>query len=104
MYDVDVNSVLEKDSPIINSIAWNNCHAIETYDSGGVDQSKITPDEMDSIQKIAFDAGITNIDNFIDVFKPQVILYLYRSYSALLAFKLYDKRYYRQKRFCTSSL
>ena len=90
MYDVDVNSVLEKDSPIINSIAWNNCHAIETYDSGGVDQSKITPDEMNSIQEIAFDAGITNIDNFIDVFKPQVILYLYRNEKSYDSYRPVD--------------
>lgn len=90
MYDVAVNSVLEKDSPIINSIAWNNCHAIETYDSGGVDRSKITPDEMNSIQKIAFDAGITNIDNFIDVFKPQVILYLYRNEKSYDSYRPVD--------------
>lgn len=90
MYDVDVNSVLEKDSPIINSIAWNNYHAIETYDSEGVDQSKITPGEMNSIQEIAFDAGITNIDNFIDVFKPQVILYLYRNKKSYDSYRPVD--------------
>ena len=45
---------------------------------------------MDSIQKIAFDAGITNIDNFIDVFKPQVILYLYRNEKSYDSYRPVD--------------
>lgn len=79
MYDLDADRVLSQDSPVLESIAWNNCHAIETYQSDGIDRGAITEEEMRSVQEIAFEAGITHIDHFIDVFKPQVILHLYRN-------------------------
>lgn len=64
----------------MKSIAWSNAHAVETYSSKGV-SNIISPEHMQAIQKIAFEEGLANLDNFVECFSPQVILYLYRSNS-----------------------
>lgn len=80
LYKLDKSVVLTKKSPIIRTIAWCNIHAIETYESQGVSDD-IPPQKMTEIQNIAFECGLTDIDNFIEVFKPHVIIQMYRKES-----------------------
>ena len=84
LYDTNKQDVLQekKDDPyrhpVLQSIAWFNGHAIETYDSAGITKDKITADELATIQKMADKHGLSRFDTFIEVFQPDVVLYFYR--------------------------
>lgn len=70
--------ILKKDNPILQSIAWFNAHALETYQSSGVDQKNISPEKAHLLQILVDEHGLSNFDTFVDVFQPHVILYFYR--------------------------
>ncbi|MBO4631689.1 MAG: hypothetical protein J5858_07175 [Lentisphaeria bacterium] len=82
VFDQNKFSILEKDSPILRSIAWFNGHAVETEKSAEVksqiDEGKITSERLQTIQDLADKHGLSRFDTFIKVFQPHVILYFYR--------------------------
>lgn len=88
--------ILDKKSPVLNSIAWFNGHAIETFDSGGVDHGDISPERMRTLQELADKHGLSSFELFVNVFKPHVILYFYRSNSATRNLTEEDGCEYRQ--------
>lgn len=69
-------------SPLANAIAWHNSHAVETFESRGVENGRIEFGHMESIQTSADACGLSSVKDFIDVFQPDVILYLYRNSGA----------------------
>lgn len=78
VFELEKSNVLQKDSPILKSIAWFNSHAIETYQSNGVDHKNISPEKMDILQRLADQHGLSDFETFVRVFQPHVILYFYR--------------------------
>jgi len=81
LFGDEKNSILTPDSLILRSIAWFNCHAIETRESAGVDSQRISSEKMAAIQKLADETGLCDFGRFIKVFNPDVILYFYRNSS-----------------------
>ena len=78
VFEQNRDDVLDRNSPILRSIAWFNGHAIETYKSGGVTRNDITPERMQILQDLADKHGLSSFETFIKVFTPHVILYFYR--------------------------
>lgn len=70
--------VLQSDNPVLNSIAWFNGHALETYESNGVDKQGISWEKMARLQQLMDKNGLSDFETFVDVFAPHVILYFYR--------------------------
>ena len=81
LFNVTRDEVLQKNNPLLRSIAWFNGHAIETMDSKGVDKSRITWEKMLAIQQIVDESGLSDFETFIKVFRPNVIFYFYRNKS-----------------------
>lgn len=77
------SEVLQKDDPLMRSVAWFNGHSIETFNSRGVDQSAISPEKMARLQEAADECGLSDFAAFADVFKPDLILYFYRNQSGV---------------------
>lgn len=86
LFGDEKNSILTTDSLVLRSIAWFNCHAVETFESGGVNSQRsshrITGEKMAAIQKLADETGLSDFDRFIKVFNPDVVLYFYRNSGA----------------------
>ena len=78
VFEQDKNEVLAKNSPILQSIAWFNGHAIETYKSKGVTREDIASEKMQFLQNLADKHGLSSFETFVNVFRPHVILYFYR--------------------------
>ncbi len=74
------DEVLQKDGPLLRSIAWFNGHAIETKDSKGV-KDDISEEKMRLIQDAADESGLSDFETFTSVFRPNVIMYFYRNQS-----------------------
>lgn len=77
------DEVLQKDNPLLRSIAWFNGHAIETYASDGVTKTDISPEKMTAIQNAADESGLSDFETFVRVFRPNVIFYFYRNKSGI---------------------
>lgn len=75
--------VLQKDDPLMRSVAWFNGHSIETFNSRGVDHSAISPEKMARLQEAADECGLSDFAAFADVFQPDLILYFYRNQSGV---------------------
>lgn len=75
--------VLQKDNPLLRSIAWFNGHSIETLNSKGVDQNAISYQKMELFQKAADECGLSDFSVFADVFQPDLILYFYNNQSGV---------------------
>lgn len=73
------DEVLQKDNPLLRSIAWFNGHTVETYDSQGIDKADLSPEKMAAIQTAADESGLSDFEIFANVFRPDVILYFYRN-------------------------
>lgn len=71
--------ILGKDNPVLRSICWFNGHAVETWNSRGVDKSGISAEKLIAIQELADESGLSDFSAFIDAFCPDVVLYLYRN-------------------------
>ena len=73
------SNALEPSSPIFKGIAWGNRHAIEVYKpngvGGGIAIDKITPSKVSALDKLADECGLTDMERFIRVFEPDVIIY-----------------------------
>ena len=82
-FDCARDDVLTKDNPLLRSIAWFNGHAIETYDSKGVNKDDISLEKMAAIQNAADESGLSDFETFVRVFQPHVILYFYRNRNGL---------------------
>ena len=75
------DDVLQKDSPVLRSIAWFNGHALETCDSKGVDNGAIASDKLKAIHALSDKYGFSDFGLFAQIFQPRVILYFYRNQS-----------------------
>ena len=66
-------------SPIFRGIAWSNSYPIEKYKpdgvGGAVDKDAISPYRLRKIQDIADECGLSSFERFIEVFRPNVIIY-----------------------------
>lgn len=81
IYGVTKENVLSKGTPFFPSIAWNNTLSIESTMSdsfsGWTDENDIR--QLNAIQKLAKTIDATNIHDFIQVFHPNVLFFLYRN-------------------------
>lgn len=70
---------LEKTNPIFAGIAYGNRYSIEQYreNGTGVDTENISRENYDKIAKLTRD--IERLENFIDVFSPDIIIYTCRN-------------------------
>ena len=83
LFESSKQEVLQKDNPLLRSIAWFNGHSIETFNSDGVDQNAISHEKMAMLQKAADECGLSDFAAFADVFQPDLILYFYRNQSGV---------------------
>ena len=83
LFDSTRDEVLQKDNPLLRSIAWFNGHAIETYASDGVSKTDISSETMAKLQKAADETGLSDFETFAKVFRPHVIFYFYRNQSGV---------------------
>lgn len=77
------DEVLQKNNPLLRSIAWFNGHALETYASGGVTKTDISLEKMTALQNAADESGLSDFETFVKVFRPNVIFYFYRNKSGI---------------------
>lgn len=91
MYGLDPHMVMEADSAIMRSIAWANIHAIETWQSEGVACENMDWESMENIQKCAELSGVADMDTFIDFFKPDVIIQMFKNNNCPESFELVKK-------------
>lgn len=90
MYGIDTLEVMsDKDSPILKSIAWNNAYNIESWSSKGVSDEHLTPEQMNDIQNLTDE--FADIDKFIDVFNPHVIIQLFKNKADERSFRTVKK-------------
>lgn len=89
-YGLDAHQVLDKESetPLLKCFAWNNCYNIEFWSSKGVDKDNLQWSSMCQIQKLVKNADISSIDTFIDVFRPNVIIQMFRNQADEESFKI----------------
>lgn len=68
-------------NPIFSGVAWGNCFALEPYrDSGSaVDTKSISGATYGQIASIANKYRISGLENFVEVFSPNVIIYTCRN-------------------------
>ena len=78
VFKLDQCDVLQKNNPVLRSIAWFNAHAVETYQSKGIDHTNISLEKVQILQSLIDKYGLSNFDTFVEVFQPHVILYFYR--------------------------
>ncbi len=78
LFEQNKYDVLSKSSPVLRSIAWFNGHAVETFDSKGIDKGHISRERMSLLQRLADKYNLSSFESFISVFEPHVILYFYR--------------------------
>lgn len=83
LFESSKSEVLQKDDPLMRSVAWFNGHSVETFNSRGVDQSAISPEKMARLQEAADECGLSDFAVFADVFQPDLILYFYRNQSGI---------------------
>lgn len=83
LFNSSRDEILRKDNPLLRSIAWFNGHAIETYESKGVDKSGLTWEKMFAIQQAADECGLSDFGTFTRVFRPNLIFYFYRNKSGI---------------------
>lgn len=73
------HNALDGGSSIFRGIAWGNSYPIEQYKpdgiGGGVAKGSISPARLSGIHRIADDCGLSSLEKFIRVFKPNVIIY-----------------------------
>lgn len=93
VYGSDASKVLNSEAPksIIKSLAWSNCYNIETWASEGVDRDSLHWTTMNKIQALAKETELSNIDAFIDVFRPNVIFQLFRNKNDKESLKITEK-------------
>lgn len=80
-YGLTSHEVLNPQSPtpLIKSIAWSNCYNIETWASKGVAKNNLSWATMAKVQELSKSIDFSNIDTFIDVFKPDIIIQMFRN-------------------------
>ena len=78
VFELGKFDILQKNNPVLQSIAWFNAHALETYQSGGVNRNDISITKMQKLHSIVDKNGLSDFDTFVNVFRPHVILYFYR--------------------------
>lgn len=80
-YGLNAHDVLNPNAttPLIKCFAWSNCYNIETWASKGVEKDDLRWSTMEKVQELTKKADISNIDTFIDVFKPNVIVQMFRN-------------------------
>lgn len=83
IYGQEEDDVLNKNNPVLQSIAWFNGHALETLDSTCVDKQNITLERMRILQSLVDKHGLSSFVTFINIFQPHVILYFYRNKSGI---------------------
>ena len=83
LFESSKSEVMQKDDPLMRSVAWFNGHSIETLNSCGVDKSAISPEKMAKLQEAADECGLSDFAAFADVFQPDLILYFYRNQSGV---------------------
>lgn len=83
LFETSKKDVLQKDDPLLRSIAWFNSHALETFNSEAVDREVISRDKMALLQNAADECGLSDFETFARVFRPHVILYFYRNNSGV---------------------
>ena len=75
----DTHDALKCQNPIFRGIAWSNSYPIEKYKpdgvGGGVARDAISPGRLYRIQAIADECGLSSFERFIEVFRPNVIIY-----------------------------
>ena len=93
VYGSNASKVLnsEASESIINSFAWGNCYSIESWASDGVDRDNLQWTTMNKIQMLSKETELSNIDTFIDVFRPNVIFQLFRNNNDKESFKITEK-------------
>ena len=83
VFSVTKDDMMLGTNRLLKSFVWFNSHSIETYGSKTVNHSNILRERMDVIQQIADECKLNELDDFLDVFLPDVILYFYRNNSGV---------------------
>lgn len=79
-YGLKAHDIFDQtENPLIKSFAWGNSYNIESWQSGGVDTSGMNWSTMNTIQEIAQTSNLSDFETFIQVFKPHLILHLFKN-------------------------